>query len=107
MGNSNSNLTFEKAREIVYEIARKQLLEFMIDPSIAVLSEQFAESECCWIFFRNKAIIGPPERALTWDGAYAISKKGEIRLIGDLSESPEQLKLQIDRLSNYFKDNQL
>ncbi|MFD2332600.1 hypothetical protein ACFSR7_25360 [Cohnella sp. GCM10020058] len=100
-------ITFHQAREAVEVVALRKLSEFMDSSNIPVLRDPYKESEYCWIFFRNKQIQGPPERELTWGWAYAISKKGEIRLIGDLSDEPEKLEVQIGRLSNYFKEKGL
>lgn len=100
-------ISFHEAKSLVEKVALQRLLEFRCDSDIPILRNEYAESECCWIFFRNKLIQGPPERALTWDSAYVISKRGEIRLIGDWSDEPDKLKEQIERLSNYFKENGL
>jgi hypothetical protein len=59
------------------------------------------------VFFRNKQIEGPPERVLRWARAYAVSKKGEVRLIADFSDEPGKLNEYLQVMSSYFKERGL
>ena len=99
----SAEITFKEAKAIAEEDARKNLYEFREDISQAFLREEFLEAECCWIFFRNKEITGPPERALTWDCAYAVSKKGNCYTIADRSDEPEELNKYISHFSSHLK----
>lgn len=96
-------IDFQQAKQIAEKIAHDKLNEFINNPGIDVLRDEFYEAECCWFFFRNKEIIGPPERALSWDQAYAVSKKGNCFLIGDMSDKVEELKEYIQRYSSHLK----
>lgn len=100
-------ITFEQARIIAEETAIEELKTFMENPAMSVLREQYGEAEYCWFFFRNKQIEGPPERVLRWGRAYAVSKKGEVRLIADFSDEPEKLQEYLQVMSNHFKERKL
>lgn len=100
-------LTIEQAKDIAKEIILSKLDYFISDTKIPLLKDDYLESEYCWIFFRNNQIHGSAERAMIWDEAYAISKKGEVRLIGDFSDDPEKIQEQLQVLSNYFKNTGL
>lgn len=96
-------IDFQKAKQIAEETANDQLREFKNKPEVNCLRDEFYEAECCWFFFRNKEIIGPPERVLSWDRAYAVSKKGNCFLIADMSDNIEELKEYIQRYSSHLK----
>lgn len=100
-------ITFEQAKRIAEELALWRLERYMDNRSIPVLREQFEEAECCWFFFRNKQIEGPPEEILGWGPAYAISKKGDVSIIADFSDEPERLQEYLQAMSNYFKERGL
>lgn len=93
-------IDFQQAKQIAEKTANYKLSEFRKNPRVR---NEFYEAECCWFFFRNKEIIGPPERALSWDQAYAVSKKGNCFLIGDMSDKSEELKEYIQRYSSHLK----
>lgn len=100
-------ITFMEAIKLAEDSARKNLERYIDSPTIPILDERFEEAECCWFFFRNKQIEGPPEQALRWDCAYAVSKKGDVSIIGDLSDEPEKLTEYLQVMSNYFKERGL
>ncbi|THF73948.1 hypothetical protein [Cohnella fermenti] len=96
-------ITFEQAKAIAEKAAFEQLAPFVEDESDTVLSDKHAEAEYCWFFFRKQEIVGPPEKILTWGAAYAISKKGELRLIADFMNEPDKLREYIQVMSKYFE----
>ncbi|MDN4620974.1 hypothetical protein QCD85_22850 [Paenibacillus sp. PsM32] len=100
-------IDFNQAKRIATESALRRLKPFMDDENISVLSAEFKEADYCWFFFRNEKIVGPPERSLAWDGAYAISKKGTESLIADYSNDPIALNEYLQKMSNYFRDRNL
>jgi hypothetical protein len=95
-------IQFEEARKIAEESALQKLEQFRKNPAIPILSKHFEEADCCWIFFRNKEIFGPEERKISWDFAIAVSKKGEVSLIADYRNEPDQLRMYLQKISNYF-----
>ncbi len=106
MHNDNKQITFETARTIAENAARDQLEEY-VNEEMLFLDTEYKEAEYCWFFFRNKNIVGPPEQALRWDCAYAISKKGEVSVIGDFSKDAKKLEDYLQKMSNYFRDRGL
>ncbi|NGZ77916.1 hypothetical protein [Saccharibacillus alkalitolerans] len=59
-------ISFEQAEKIAERAAFEQLQPFMNNSRVNVLDENFFEAECCWFFFRNRQIEGPPEQNLRW-----------------------------------------
>jgi len=100
-------ISLSQAREIAEENALWKLQPYMTNFTTSVLREHFEEAECCWFFFRNKEIVGPPEQALRWAWAYAVSKKGEVSIIADYSDQPEKLQEYLKKMSDYFKEKGL
>ena len=96
-------IDFQQAKSMAENFAFNNLNQFRADTQIALLGDNFVEGECCWIFFRNKEIAGPPEKALTWSSNYVVSKKGNIFTIGDRSDTPEELKEYVQRYSSHLK----
>ena len=96
--------TFNQAKKLAEEAALDDLAEFMGDPTMNVLDDMYVEAEYCWFFFRNKQIQGPPERVLRWKRAYAVSKKGGLRVIADYSKDPVRLQEYLQIMSNHFKE---
>lgn len=103
----NQTYTFEQAKKIAEKCVYKHLKLFLYNREINVLDENYLEAECCWFFFRNKLIEGPPEQALRWFCAYAVSKRGELRTIADFSDEPEKLQEYLWVMSNHFKEKNL
>lgn len=98
-----AEIDFHQAKNIAENAAFNSLNQFRTDPQITLLSDDFIEGECCWIFFRNKEIAGPPEKALTWSSNYVVTKKGNIFTIGDRSDTLEESKEYIQRYSSHLK----
>lgn len=95
-------ITFEQARKLVEDTAVKQIGMFRNNYEIPVLSGQYVEAECCWFFFRNRQIQIPEHMSLR-DGAYAISKKGQVYGIADFSDNPIKLKEYLEKFSEHLK----
>ncbi|MDB5058725.1 MAG: hypothetical protein JWO59_2197 [Chloroflexi bacterium] len=76
---------------------------FRKDESTPLLSERYLEADHCWMFFRNEAIVVPPERPLR-DAVYCVSKRGSLRSIADFSDDPVRLQEYLLTMSNYFRD---
>jgi len=53
-------ISFNQAKKIAEQAAFEQLEEFIDKSMVNLLEEEFVEAECCWFFFRNKQIEGPP-----------------------------------------------
>lgn len=98
-----AEIDFKQAGTIAENAAFDSLDQFRENLQVSLLRDEFAEAECCWFFFRNKEIVGPPERALTWDKTYVVSKKGNLFSIVDLSDKPEELRVYIQRYSSHLK----
>ena len=99
-------ITLAEAKKIAIDLIKRDTRDDVNDDSIPLMQDSYLETDYCWMFFRNKAIVIAPERALR-DGAYCISKKGHARLIGDLSDDPVQLQEYLQTMSNYFKEQGL
>jgi hypothetical protein len=99
-------ITLDEARKIALDQVRYDAQWDIKDNSIPLLEDNYLEAECCWIFFRNRAIVIAPERRLS-NGAYCISKKGHARLIADFSSDPVRLHEYLKTMSDYFKAQNL
>jgi len=104
MMSASESISVEHARKIAEKSALNNLKSFLSDPSVPLLQESCLEAEFCWIFFRNKGINVPAERALTGDWAYAVSKRGHVRQIADLSGDTEKMLAYLEKMSKYFGD---
>ncbi len=96
-------ISFERANEIAEELAYTRLNKFRDNPDTPLLSSDFLEAECCWFFFRNRDIPVLERPGMIWNCAYAISKKGEVSIIGDFSDDPDKLSNYLQAMSYYFK----
>lgn len=67
-----------------------------------VLSPEYAEAEGCWIFFRSRDLTFPSHMALASSAAYVVSKRGEVRVVADFLDSPDELSVLLSRLSDFF-----
>jgi len=99
----HTSITFEQARVRAENEARSHLKYFLKDESTPLLEERYLDAECCWMFFRNRAIVVPPEQSLR-TGAYAVSKRGSLRYIADFSDDFAKLQAYLLTMSNYFRD---
>jgi len=99
-------ITVDEAKKIASNLVKYHTEMDIKDNSIPLLQGYYLETDYCWMFFRNKAIVIAPERSLS-DCAYCISKKGHSRSIADLSDDPVQLQEYLQTMSNYFKEQGL
>ncbi len=102
---TRGQISYERARRIAEDSALEELRPFIRETQISVIRDYYIEDEYCWFFFRNPLIEGPPERVLRWDRAYAVSKKGELRMIPDYSKDSARLTEYLHIMSNYFKEH--
>jgi hypothetical protein len=98
----NKEVSFCDAKNLAELSALGNLKNFLKDEKTSLLREDYLEAEHCWVFFRNKEIIVPPESSLGGDCAYAVSKAGEVRQIADLSSDNEQSLAYLQKMSDYF-----
>jgi len=106
MNTEHKIITIAEAKKMAVDRIRRNTIYDVKDDSIPLLQDNYLETDYCWMFFRNKAIVIAPERALN-GGAYCISKKGHVRYIADLSDDPVQLQEYLQTMSNYFKEQGL
>jgi len=107
MANLDSRMiTLDEARKIATDRVKYDVQWDIKDDSIPLLQDNYLDADCCWMFFRNKAIVIAPERGLS-DCAYCISKKGHPRSIPDFSSDPARLQEYLQIMSNYFKQHDL
>ena len=96
------HITFNDARARAEQEARSHVGVYMQNASTPVLAERHLEAEHCWIFFRNETIVVSPAHSLT-DEAYAVSKRGAYRTIGDFLTDPKRLEEHLQTMSDYFR----
>jgi hypothetical protein len=96
-------ITFEQAKKLAEERFVKRIGLFRDSCQIPILSEQYVEAECCWFFFRNKQIQIPESQSLL-DGAYVVSKKGNLFGIADFSNNPTKLKEYLEKFFEHLKE---
>jgi hypothetical protein len=106
MNDSKAELTFEQARALAYQEAKKILTPFLVDPSTALFEEIFLEEEGSWMFFRNRSIT-VPAYSITGSAAYVVSKRGEIRIFADFFSDLDKAKKAHKVVSDYFLANRL
>lgn len=95
-----------EARSLAEEAALANLRTFLKEPQENVLRDEFVEGENCWFFFRNPSISVPPDKALKGDWAYAVSRRGQVREIADMSGEPERLTDYLKVMSDFFARNE-
>jgi len=95
-------ISFEDARKIAHEAARTNLRQFCDEDSVSYLSEEYLESDTCWLFFRNKDIGVPPESSLKADWSYAVSRQGELREFYDIDDKTKMAQAFME-LSEKFR----
>ncbi len=100
---NNKEINFIEAKMLAESSAKKLITVWgdLEDPSPPYLSNYYMEDKGCWIFFRHERIIIPPEKGPA-TSAFAVSKKGEIRLIADYRDSPERAKEYLKTMSDHF-----
>jgi hypothetical protein len=100
-------VTVERARLIAVEAARFHWSDAVVnDVSRPFLSDVYLEAEHCWMFFRNDAIVTPPERALD-DCAYVVSKRGHLRYVVNYAAEPQKADAYNKKMSEYFAAHNL
>ncbi|HEY4162470.1 MAG TPA: hypothetical protein VGM59_05355 [Dongiaceae bacterium] len=100
-------ITFDEARALAEQEAHRILAPFMKTAEQAALSKDYLEAPHCWMFFKNKEIVIPRDQIIG-NGipplcAYVYSKRGEGRLVSDLSDDPERCKKYLQEISDYFQ----
>jgi hypothetical protein len=99
-------ITFEDARRVALDCVRHDVSVNQYDESIPLLESAYAEADYCWIFFRNRLFVMPPERAMS-DSSNCISKKGTVRSIPNYLEDPVRLAEYLVIMSNHFRERGL
>lgn len=94
----SKEISFSDARALATLQAKAMLGTLEYD----VLSQEYAEAEGCWIFFRSRKFAFPPHMTLASSAAYAVSKRGEVRTVADFSDSPDELNSLLALLSAFF-----
>jgi hypothetical protein len=107
MNHIKAQLTFDQARALAHKEAVKKLTPFLSKPSMPLFEEFLLEEEGSWMFFRNRAIVIPPEYSLAGDWAYVVSKRGEIRTFVDFFDDLDKAKKAHKVVSDYFLANGL
>lgn len=105
-GRSATPITAAQARQIAAKVAAHHLEDLIENESISLLQDSHLEAENCWMFFRNKAIFLPSERALS-DFAYCVSRKGHARSIPDFSSDSSKVQAYLEMMSDHFKERGL
>lgn len=97
------NIGLDEARDIA-EAEAKIFLSgaVQVGSQAEILSKNVAEGFGCWIFFRNKEIPILSGGELASSGAYAVSQRGEVRVVADFSEDPQKLAELLTLLSQFF-----
>ena len=103
MENSMLSISLDQARKIAEDAARMNLSDFLLDSPDKILRDEYLEAEYCWMFFRCRKIVVPPEASLRGDWAYAVSKTGLVRDVPDLSDDRERLHAYLEKMSDYFR----
>ncbi|WP_156459513.1 hypothetical protein [Brevundimonas sp. Root1279] len=67
-----------------------------------LLSAHVLEGEHCWFFFRNPTTEVPSAAWYAAGWAYAISRRGQVRSIADLSAEPDKQRAYLELMSAHF-----
>jgi hypothetical protein len=105
MNNFDKRISLSDAMKLAENAARRNLSCFLPREDAKVLAGEYVEAEHCWIFFRSKEILVPPEGEFRGGWAYAVSKTGEIREVPDFSNDEQKLKAYLEKMSEYFIRN--
>jgi hypothetical protein len=107
MKTDSKQITLEEAKNLAEKDARHALARFFPESSVPIFEDFYLEEQGSWMFFRNRAIVIPPEYSLTGDWAYVVSKHGELRQFPDLFSDLGKAKEHHKKLSDYFLNNGL
>lgn len=104
---TKKQISFLEAKDIAIDFVKDDIFNFLKLKDILppYLSDYYLETEGCWMFFRRENII-LPEKTLV-DCAYVVSKKGEARGVVNYRNNPEKAKEYLEKISNYFLENNL
>ena len=105
MNNLDKQISLSDAMKIAENAARRNLSCFLPKEDANVLADDYAEAEHCWMFFRSKKIMIPPDGELRGGWAYVVSKTGELREVPDFSSDKQKLYEYLEKMSEYFIRN--
>ena len=95
-------MNLSQARQAAKAEAISLLQDLYGNSAFEILEDWYAETEDCWMFFNNRAIFIPPERALS-NYAYVYSKHtNEGRLVPDYWDNRPKLNEYLALISGYF-----
>lgn len=97
----NDEIDLGQARRIAEEQARIELSGFA-PAEVNCLQDDYLEAEHCWMFFKKKDIVVPPEASLGINWAYVVSKHGKFSLVQDFSSDSKKLNAYLKTMSDYF-----
>jgi hypothetical protein len=106
MNNIKAELTFDQARALAYQEAKKVLTLFLANPSTPLFDDFFLEEDGSWTFFRNRS-IAVPEYAISASSAYVVSRRGELRIFADFFDDLDKAKKSHKVVSDDFLANAL
>lgn len=96
-------ISYSEARNIAEAEAHSLLAGYLSEQSkIEILSENYLKADHCWMFFRRKDLIFPPEASFAASAAYVVSKRGTLRTVADLSFDSGKLHAYLQSISQYF-----
>lgn len=93
------SISFDVAKKLAENAIDEDL--FWVEKEKSLISDYFLEADGCWFFFRKENVDIPAEYAFK-DGAYAVSKKGNVRLIATFRRDSEELFEYLRKMSEYF-----
>ncbi len=97
-----TSMTFDEAKQYAQALAKRDLAGLYECNPAEMLESRVPETEHCWMFFRNRAIEIPPERALS-AFAYAINKRtGKARSVADFWDDEARLQAYLKIMSDHF-----
>ena len=94
-------MSVETARLSAQASAMRMLEGLYVGDPAEILERRFAETNHCWMFFNNRSIIIPPERALS-AFAYVIAKRGGGRLVPDYWDDEVRMQEYLETISEYL-----
>jgi hypothetical protein len=94
-------MNFHEARQLAQEDAMYHAQGLYFGKAEHVLDDDFLEAEHCWMFFRSRSIVMPPERSLS-DFAYVFGKRGGGRWVPDYRGNEPRLREYLKTCSDDF-----
>jgi hypothetical protein len=100
MSDGSDFLTIEQARERAETEAQRFMRVAFDQEEWPLLREECSTAPHCWIFYRRSELVIPADMPLL-RCAFAVTKRGTLRIVADYSGDPKKAQEYAEFLSNF------